>query len=124
MARRTFRVVREHASAYPRPITFDAGAPLAVGEAYTGPEGWDGWYFCLTPGQEGGWVPAQVIERLDGGHARAREAYTARELDVRPGDTVVSERSLNGWAWCEKVGTGESGWVPESHLERVGQDGG
>jgi len=119
MERPTVRVIREHVSEFPRPITFEAGAPLTVGEAYTGPEGWDDWFFCRTPGQEGGWVPARVIEFLEGGRARAREAYTARELDVRPGDTVFPGRTLNGWAWCEKAGTGESGWVPVSHLDAL-----
>ena len=109
---RTFIVIAAHASEFPQPITFEAGAPLAVGERYTGPEGWDHWYFCETPGQPGGWVPVQVIEFVEGGGARARDAYTARELDVQPGQSITVHRVLNGWAWCERADPPGSGWVP------------
>ena len=116
MNRRNARVLHPHRSEYPRPITFDAGAPLQVGERYEGPECWHDWFWCETPGQEGGWVPALVIEIVDGATARAREAYTARELNVDPGETVVATRMLNGWAWCERPGAGDSGWVPLTNL--------
>ncbi|MCU0775706.1 MAG: SH3 domain-containing protein [Ideonella sp.] len=117
MNARTALVLHAHRSEYPRPITFDAGAPLTVGQRYEGPEGWEDWWWCETPGQDGGWVPAQVIEVVDGAKARAREAYTARELDADPGETVLVTRTLNSWAWCEKPSTGESGWVPVACLQ-------
>lgn len=120
MNRPTALVLHPHRSEYPRPITFDASAPLTVGERYQGPEGWEDWFWCETPGQEGGWVPAQVIEFIDSTTACAREAYTARELDVDPGDLVIVARTLNGWAWCEKPATGESGWVPAARLNAAG----
>jgi hypothetical protein len=112
-------VLHPHRSEYPHPITFSAGATLTVGRRYEGPEGWEDWYWCETPGQHGGWVPAPVIEWLDPPTARARESYTARELDVDPGETVVVSRTLNGWAWCEKPG-GTSGWVPQACLQPPG----
>lgn len=116
MTRQIFIVTTDHNSEFPNPITFAEGAPLSVGEAYQGDEGWDNWFFCTTPGQEGGWVPSQVIERLDEQRARAREAYTARELDVRAGERLLVSRSLNGWYWCTREGTAESGWVPQANL--------
>lgn len=109
-------VTTDHSSEFPHPITFAAGAPLTVGEEYQGDEGWENWLFCTTPGQEGGWVPAQVIERLDEHNARAREAYTARELDVREGERLQGGRRLNGWIWCNRQGSVESGWVPQANL--------
>ncbi|MDR7194717.1 SH3 domain-containing protein [Luteimonas terrae] len=121
-AARRWRVVAGHTSEYPEPITFPAGAPLAVGERYAGPEGWEDWWFCETPGQKGGWVPAQVIERFPDGSARSREAYTARELDVRIGDVLTGSRALNGWLWACAVGGSESGWVPLANLVALPED--
>jgi len=54
-----WRALSAQTSEYPEPITFRAGAPLKVGERYACLEGWNNWWFCETPGQTGGWVPAQ-----------------------------------------------------------------
>ena len=74
-----YLVIQDHTSEYPEPITFEKGAPLTVGEKHDGPEGWDALFFCDSPGRKGGCVPAQIIERVEGDAARAREDYTARE---------------------------------------------
>lgn len=116
MTARALIVTTAHTSEFPNPITFTEGARLTVGDEYQGSEGWENWFFCTTPGQDGGWVPAQVIERLDGQQARAREAYTARELEVCVGERLIASRSLNGWFWCTREGTTESGWVPQANL--------
>ncbi|MCE2948897.1 MAG: SH3 domain-containing protein [bacterium] len=111
-----YLVIADHTSEFPEPITFARGAPLVVGEAYAGPEGWDSWLFCETPGQKGGWVPAQVIDLTGDGTGIAREDYTARELTVKRGDRLVGGRQLNGWVWCERPGSAASGWVPIANL--------
>nr|WP_313408250.1 hypothetical protein [Pseudomonas sp.] len=116
MTPRIFIVTTPHTSEFPNPITFAKGAPLTVGEMYQGDEGWNDWLFCSTPGQEPGWVPEQLIERLDDQRALAREAYTARELDVQLGERLIASRSLNGWLWCTREATAESGWVPQANL--------
>ncbi|MDN7142097.1 hypothetical protein KC131_15730 [Pseudomonas sp. JQ170] len=103
-------VVEPHRSEYPEPISFAKGAALTIGERYEGAEGWDNWYFCTTPGHAGGWVPGQVIERLQGERGRALEDYCARELDVDPGERLEGGRQLNGWVWCSKGD--QAGWVP------------
>ncbi|WP_116423228.1 SH3 domain-containing protein [Pseudomonas citronellolis] len=104
-----YEVVVAHRSEYPEPITFARGALLKVGERYEGPEGWDDWYFCAAAGREG-WVPAQVFERVGEGVGRALEDYTAREMEVGVGESVVGGRILGGWVWCCREG--DSGWVP------------
>lgn len=116
MSVNTYLVVRPHASEFPCPITFTKGAPLVVGEEHHGEEGWDHWFFCHTPGQEPGWVPGQIIERMEGTAGRAREDYTARELDVHEGEVLIGTRALNGWLWCEKPDGSASGWVPSVNL--------
>lgn len=118
-ARRRYLVIRDHTSEYPEPISVEKGSLLVPGEKYSGPEGWDDWIFCDSPGRPGGWVPAQIIERGEDGTARAREDYTARELNVRKGDTVLGSRTLNGWVWCERIGAPESGWVPLANLREA-----
>ncbi|MCU8087801.1 SH3 domain-containing protein [Shewanella sp. SM21] len=64
MITKKYIVVNPHESEFPNPITFKKGDPLTVGDKYAGPEGWDLWFLCTTPGQDAGWVPGQVIQRL------------------------------------------------------------
>ncbi|KRG65673.1 hypothetical protein ABB26_03185 [Stenotrophomonas humi] len=119
MEAKQYLVIQEHTSEFPTPISFAKGAPLVVGETYEGPEGWDNWLFCDTPGQISGWVPAQIIEIIDGNTARALEDYTARELNVQEGDLLLGMKTLNGWVWCENSTTSESGWVPLANLSEA-----
>lgn len=119
MAVRNYLVTQDHKSEYPKPITFTKGTLLTVGERYEGPEGWKDWLLCSTPGQESGWVPAQILEIINGNTARASEDYTARELNVRKGGRLVGSRVLNGWVWCDASAESESGWVPLNKLQIV-----
>ncbi|KUZ94120.1 ligand-binding protein SH3 [Burkholderia ubonensis] len=114
-------VTMPHRSEYPNPIRLNKGDPFVIGEKDQGPEGWDNWFFCTAPGQAGGWVPLQVIERLADGTGRALEDYTARELDVDAGETLIGLRTLNGWVWCERRSCDDAGWVPLRNLEVDGE---
>ena len=115
-----YTATQAHRSDYPDPIALQQGDLLTIGDAYDGPEGWEGWLFCTTSGHAGGWVPEQIIERHADGSGQALEDYCARELDVDTGETLVGTRTLNGWVWCERlIGTG-SGWVPMNKLRSVG----
>lgn len=60
-----YLVIQDHTSEYPEPITFEKGAPLTVGEKYEGPEGWDNWFFCESPGRKGGWVPLACLREAN-----------------------------------------------------------
>jgi len=121
MEARKYLVIRDHISEYPEPITLVKGDPLTVGEKYEGPEGWNNWFFCNTPGQKGGWVPAQIIEIINANTARARENYTARELNVQAGNLLLGSRIMNGWVWCKNPSSFESGWVPLANLQETDQ---
>ncbi|KAA8995771.1 ligand-binding protein SH3 [Affinibrenneria salicis] len=109
-------VVKSHRSEYPEPVIPNKGEPVSIGEKYQGPEGWEGWYFCTAPGQASGWGPEQVIERFDDATGRAREDYSARELDVDEGDILTAATTLNGWVWCSRPCRSEAGWVPLANL--------
>lgn len=109
-------VVTAHRSEYPDPIGFDAGTLLQLGERYDGPEDWQDWYFCRTDAHPGGWVPLSILELLGDDSARALEGYTARELDTRINEHLVASRHLNGWLWCLREVSGETGWVPAQSL--------
>ncbi|EHK67607.1 SH3 domain-containing protein [Achromobacter arsenitoxydans] len=114
-----FVAVGQHRSEYPEPVAFSQGALLAIGERYEGPEGWDNWFFCSTAGGIGGWVPGQIIERIDERHGRALRDYTARELDVDEGDEFSGSEQINGWMWCSRQSDGQSGWAPLSLLRAI-----
>src|SRR5690606_15251699 len=94
---------------------------------YEGPEGWDNWIFCSMSRHSGGWVPEQIIERLPGDAGRALEDYSAREMNVDPGDQVLGERTLNAWCWCrrplgwrQRLGPpGQSGSPPRPYACRI-----
>lgn len=105
-------VTAQHRSNYPDPIAFPEGTLLEIGEEYTGNEGWEGWYFCTVPGQGSGWVPRQLIEWTGDTFGRALESYSAKELNVEPGEILWGSERLNGWIWCIRSSAAEEGWVP------------
>ncbi|EBV7315873.1 ligand-binding protein SH3 [Salmonella enterica subsp. enterica serovar Ohio] len=109
-------VTKPHRSEYPEPIQLKKGDALVIGERYEGSEGWEDWFFCTTPGQAGGWVPKQVIEKSTDGTGHALEDYSAQELDVDTNEILVGFRTLNGWAWCQRLASPEAGWVPLENL--------
>ncbi|MBJ9976371.1 ligand-binding protein SH3 [Pseudomonas sp. S75] len=112
-------VIENHRSEYPRPIHFVRGALLQIGQRYQGEHDCQDWYLCSCGGQQAGWVPGQLIERLGVGEGRALESYSAHELDVDPGQVMVGLRPLNGWLWCRSQRNGELGWLPLDKLRRL-----
>lgn len=115
-----YKVITAHKSEYPNPITFTKGTLLQIGEKYQANPLWDNWYLCSVADQQDGWVPNQVIEWLNATHGCALQDYTAKELDVRPGEAVQVIRQLNGWAWCIKIPDEQhSGWLPQEKLTRI-----
>ncbi len=83
-------VIKAHRSGYPRPIRVAKGDLLEIGQRYEGNESWLDWYLCTCAGQEPGWIPAQLIERVGVAHGRALEHYSAHEL-ARDGHGVVTQ---------------------------------
>ncbi len=114
-----YLVIKAHRSEYPNPLNLKKSDRITVGDKYEGPEGWDGWYFCTIPGHTGGWVPQQIIRRLEGDTGLALEDFTSLELDVDAGDMLIGTRTLNGWVWCQHLTKGGEGWVPLENLQSI-----
>lgn len=112
-----YRVIKSHRSEAGEPLSFRQGDKLIAGEKYQGPEGWEGWYYCIGAAQTGGWVPRELIHWLDEKNVQALEDYSSKELDVDAGDVLVGDRQLNGWVWCRRPSDGAAGWVPLDNLQ-------
>lgn len=113
-------VVRPHTSEFPAPMILKRGDRVSVGERYDGPEGWPDWYLCSVPGQEAGFVPAQILDRHADGTATMQEDFTNRELTVVEGDELYGERRLNGWLWATRRADAATGWVPLDNVRACG----
>lgn len=106
-----YHVVTNHEPT-PDPIVLEKGQLVKTGEE---DQRWGNWIHCETlEGAMKGWVPAQIIVGRGSG-ARITEDYTAEELSAEPGETLVSQRELNGWVWCRNRQRQE-GWVPLENL--------
>ena len=112
-----FIVVEPYQSNYLNPITLKKGQVLVKKNKQPQTE-WSGWLFCSTNDKEG-WVPEQIIQKNDQGELVSLKAYTARELDVLKGEEVARLEEMNGWFWCERIGKGDSGWLPAEILRPI-----
>jgi SH3-like domain-containing protein len=101
------RVVRQHRSAYPDPVTFEPGDRLEAGRR---DKQYPGWIWVTTADGREGWAPEQYLD-LQQSPAVALVQYSARELDTEPGDEVERLEALNGWLLVCNA-RGECGWVP------------
>ncbi|WP_088035272.1 SH3 domain-containing protein [Evansella clarkii] len=116
---KVLKVIKQHKTNYPDPISLHKGQTVHTGKLYEGEEDWDNWIYCFTEDKSSeGWVPAQIIRSKSGtGRGVILEDYCANELTVEKGEELIVYKELNGWYWTKRQLTGEEGWVPKSHLE-------
>ncbi|MBC1499082.1 hypothetical protein HB943_00610 [Listeria weihenstephanensis] len=103
-----------HKPANMTPLFVNKNEDLWIGEC----DGNTGWISCTTKmSGKTGLVPEQILSRAsaDSKSGTATEDYSARELAVKAGDRVESNRELNGWAWCIDE-DGNAGWLPLEKL--------
>lgn len=103
-----------HQASEASPLFVNKNEDLWIGER----DGRPGWTYCMTKmSGKTGLVPEQIISRASGNSKSGTltEDYSARELSVKPGDKVESNRELNGWAWCIDE-DGNAGWLPLEKL--------
>ncbi len=107
-------VTQEHKSNYPNPVVFEPGDQLELGAEDTEFPGWV--RISDSVGNEG-WAPLEYI-KLSENHSTgvALKAYSAKELDVEPGDRLIVKHEHCQWCWVEHAENG-AGWVPEECLK-------
>lgn len=105
------RVIQAHRSAFTDPLIARQGDQLSFERRETE---WPGWIWCTAPSGKSGWVPKSWTE-LGPGFCTLKRDYAATELSVEEGATVTVELVESDWAWATTE-TGESGWLPLSHL--------
>jgi hypothetical protein len=117
--RQICRVVRKYQSPYSEPLVISAGEELAISEKESE---WSGWIWCTNRDGKSRWVPDKYVERK-GDMGIALCDYEATELSVSVGEELRMGKEASGWIWCMNQ-KGQSGWVPEDHVERLQVEGG
>lgn len=114
-----FKTVASHRTEYEHPIKLKRGERVQLGERAP-EENWKDWIWAENDRGHGGWVPVQLIDYSeDGRRGMVLEDYSARELDVDPGEEIVRIRTLNGWTWVRRTSDREEGWIPN---ETIGEE--
>lgn len=121
-----YNVVCEWTASYDNPIMLKKDEKVIVDLSIkeTDPE-WADWIWCMAGNGMAGWVPIQILNMCETlpdekQIAITLEDYSAYELTVNQGDTVVGDsKCLNGWLLCRKENTAEEGWLPMRCLQQV-----
>ncbi|MCM3617727.1 SH3 domain-containing protein [Sutcliffiella horikoshii] len=111
-----YTVIKNHTSKYPDPIILKKDQEVLYGIEDTQ---YPNWIFCKsTSTNKEGWVPKQIltIPNLDR-IAIVTQDYSAHELTIKEGETVLGLANLNDWTYC-KTENKELGWIPTSCLSR------
>ena len=112
-----YKVVTAHTSEYPEPISLVQGEQVRLGERAP-EENWKDWIWAENDRNEGGWVPIQLIEMLEGQDI-VREDYSAKELNTREGEELIKIKAMNAWTWVRRLHDNAEGWVPDETIAVV-----
>lgn len=113
---RTHSIIKAYKTQYENPIILISGEKVKLGREET-EEKWKGWIWAESKTNKG-WIPVQIIEFADDRKTGTiNEDYSAKELDVEPGDEVIKIKSLNGWSWSKNTRSQEEGWIPDEVIE-------
>ncbi len=112
-----YKVVESYTDNPEHPIQIVSGELLQFIEESNSEGDWANWVFCRGENKQG-WVPKQILDIQDQ-NVEVLQDYHAIEHELSLGEILVQEFELNGWIWCEKVGSeGKFAWAPLNHLER------
>ncbi|MDX5475905.1 MAG: SH3 domain-containing protein [Bacillaceae bacterium] len=111
-----YTVIKDHKSNYPDPIILKKDQEVLYGEEDTQ---YPNWIFCKSNStKKEGWVPKQILTNPNpDGIAIVTKDYSAHELTIKKGDTVLGLEHLNDWTYC-KTENKELGWIPTSCLAK------
>lgn len=107
------KVTKAYDVVYPDAIKVQKGARLSVLREETNPA-WAGWLWCRSDDGQEGWISKDFLE-IDGRNAVMTRDYDAREVSVRPEETVQVLKEERGWSWVRKT-DGSEGWIPTENL--------
>src|SRR5689334_8125273 len=104
----------DYVAQYADPITVTLGTEVRVER--DDPE-FPGWWWCVAPDGRAGWVPAELLAPppAPGGASCLMADYTARELTIRRGTSLMVLEERAGWLFVQAP-DGTAGWVPRSHV--------
>lgn len=105
-------VTRRYRQPYPDPIRVLAGE--RVRPDFEKATDIPGWIWCTDHRERSGWVPLAWLER-SGGDWRATCEFSAIELTVDVGTTVLIHAEAAGFYWLTSP-DGRTGWVPCGHV--------
>lgn len=118
-------VLERWEQSYPDPIILIQGDEVVADLSVTDPDPeWVDWIWCLAGEKGSGWVPDRILEKtepLSGEKYKSLvlEDYSANELTVDKGETVVGEKILNGWLWCYKTDSSIGGWILTRNIKEI-----
>jgi uncharacterized protein YgiM (DUF1202 family) len=96
---------------YASTMIVQAGENLTVGRA---DDDFPGWRWCTVADGRQGWVPVEFLSSEEP-QATILKDYSARELQVIPGEEVTVEDARHGWLLVRNM-KGNCGWIPADRL--------
>ena len=110
------RVIAPYQPQYADPIRVRGGEMLRVGPEDTA---FHGWKWCTAGDGRSGWVPVELLSG-PGPDASIVQDYSAQELSVGVGETLVIEEARHAWLFVRNA-KNERGWIPASHVMTLDQ---
>lgn len=114
------KVIKEHYSEYPNPISFEKGDNLILGEFDN--EFGGCWVFTKTICGNEGWAPVQYIDfKLGELKGIAKCSYNAFELSTCLDEYLTVIKELNEW-YLVCNNRDDIGWVPIKTVKVVNEN--
>lgn len=100
------------------PIKIKSGETLQFVEESNPHGDWPNWVFCKGI-EKAGWVPKQIL-KIGANNITCLQDYDATEHNLKKGDIICAEESLNGWVYGVKEASPElMGWAPLNCLKTL-----
>ena len=113
-----FVTIQKWKTNYPNPILLEQNDIVEIIDKQNDNPKWENWIFCKKKDKLG-WVPTQIINRIEKQKAIVKENYSAKELNINVGEKVKIIKELNGWGWVKRELNNEEGWFPMEILKEI-----
>ncbi|MCP5061705.1 MAG: hypothetical protein GY936_04475 [Ignavibacteriae bacterium] len=115
---RYFITIKEWESNYPNPMKLEQNEIVRIKKRENDNPNCKGWIFCETLNSFG-WVPEQIINRIEKNKGLIKEKYSAKEMNINEGEIILELKELNGWKWAKKKIDNSEGWLPNEILKEI-----